>query len=65
MLFLKDFVKQLYFKDNCKASLFGDLTNLVLSCLFGNLVVNLMEIAAKYFVLYYSGEDVESSLFLC
>ena len=62
-LFLKTFVKPLY-------SVIS--TNLILLYLFGDLVVNLMEIAAKYFVLYYSKEDVmfrwrrcENSLFLC
>ena len=33
-------------------------TSLIPLYLFGDLVVNLMEIAAKYFVLYYSEEDV-------
>ena len=46
---LKTFVKLLYSMVR---------TNLIPLYLFGDLVVNLMEIAAKYFVLYYSEEDV-------
>ena len=47
-LFLKTFVKSLY-------SVIW--TNLILLYLFGDLVVNLMEIVVKY-LLYYSEEDI-------
>ena len=49
---------KLTFNDVCKLFYLMVRTNLIPLYFFGDLVVNLMEIVVKYFVLYYSEEDV-------